>query len=104
MRLELGIINIRDVHFGEKTAIDRGVLSIDRAELREWLREDLRLQHTEIELAHPGERCRIVKVLDVIEPRAKTSAGDVDFPGAVGEHKRLSAKAAPAFSGALRWS
>ena len=85
MRLELGIINIRDVHFGEKTAIDRGVLSINRAELREWLREDLRLQHTEIELAHPGERCRIVKVLDVIEPRAKTSPGDVDFPGAVGK-------------------
>ena len=60
------------------------MLTIHRAELREWLEEDQRLGDCEIELARPGERCRILKVLDVIEPRAKGGEKDVDFPGAVG--------------------
>jgi glycine reductase len=43
----------------------------------------------DIEIAHPGEECRITGVLDVIEPRAKTSEGDESFPGVVG--KQMSA-------------
>ena len=61
-----------------------GVLYVDRSELQTLLLEDRRFGGVEIDLAHPGERCRIVQVLDVIEPRAKTSEGDEDFPGAVG--------------------
>src|SRR5512135_2098384 len=38
----------------------------------------------DLELVRPGEKCRILQVLDVIEPRAKTSPGDEDFPGVVG--------------------
>jgi len=84
MRLELNILKIRDVQFAEKTAVSGGVLYVDRSELQTLLLEDRRLNQANIELAHPGERCRILQVLDVIEPRAKTSDGDEDFPGAVG--------------------
>jgi glycine reductase complex component B subunit alpha and beta len=87
MRLELEVIHIRDIRFGEKTTVADGVLTIHRAELLALLREDRRLGDVEIELARPGESCRILKVLDVIEPRAKTSEGDADFPGAVGPCK-----------------
>ena len=84
MRLELDILKIRDIQFAEKTAVSGGVLYVDRSELQTLLLEDRRLSQADIELAHPGEKCRILKVLDVIEPRAKTSDGDEDFPGVVG--------------------
>lgn len=85
MRLELGVIHIKGIEFGDKTSIQNGLMTIHRAELQKLLRVDRRLGEVEIELAHPGQRCRILKVLDVIEPRAKTSDGDEDFPGAVGK-------------------
>jgi glycine reductase len=84
MRLELNILKIRDVQFADRTGVSEGKLSVDRSQLQALLLEDRRFDGVEIDLAHPGERCRIVQVLDVIEPRAKTSDGDEDFPGAVG--------------------
>ena len=84
MRLELNILTIRDTQFENKTAVSDGVLYINRSELQELLLEDRRLSQVNIELTHPGEKCRILQVLDVIEPRAKTSDGDEDFPGVVG--------------------
>lgn len=89
MRLELKIFNIKDVQFGERTFISDGVLFIDRSELKNLILQDRVFENVEIELAHPGERCRIVKVLDVIEPRAKISPGDEDFPGAVGRQMHV---------------
>ena len=88
MRLQLDILNIRDVQFADRTTIIEGILYINRQELQEFLREDRRLSHIEIELAHPGERCRILQVTDVVEPRAKKNGG-VDFAGALGKHGRV---------------
>ena len=84
MRLELNILYIRDIQFADRTDVSEGVLSINRSQLEELLLEDRRFSQIDIELTHPGEKCRILKVLDVIEPRAKTSDGDEDFPGVVG--------------------
>ncbi|HVN25518.1 MAG TPA: glycine/sarcosine/betaine reductase component B subunit [Syntrophorhabdales bacterium] len=84
MRLELNSIRVENIVFGDKTSISEGTLVINRAELQALIKEDSRLKDVDIELAHPGEKSRIVKVMDVIEPRAKTSGGDEDFPGAVG--------------------
>jgi glycine reductase len=83
MRLQLDILNIKDVQFADQTTIIDGVLYINRQELQEFLKEDKRLSRVDIELAHPGEKCRIIQVSDVVEPRAKKN-GDVDFPGALG--------------------
>ncbi len=84
MRLQLDTIEIRDVRFAGATTVGDGVLSVNPDELRALLLEDRRFAELSVEIAHPGERCRIVRVLDVIEPRAKTSEGGEDFPGAVG--------------------
>ncbi|MCC7106669.1 MAG: hypothetical protein IT307_16145 [Chloroflexi bacterium] len=84
MRLELDIFNIRDAQFAERTALTDGVLSIDRRQLREMLEEDRRLSRVDVELAHPGERCRILQVADVIEPRAKSNGSGSDFAGTLG--------------------
>ena len=84
MRLDLDIIDIRGIRFADSTRVSGGVLSVNRSGLQDLLLQDQRLAQVEIELARPGERCRILQVLDVIEPRAKTGGGE-DFPGAVGK-------------------
>ncbi|MFC1908954.1 glycine/sarcosine/betaine reductase component B subunit [Chloroflexota bacterium] len=86
MRLELNIINISDVRFADKTAVANGILYINHAELQALVKEDNRLTEVEIELAHPGEKCRILQVLDVIEPRAKISHLGGHLPGMVSKH------------------
>ncbi len=85
MRLQLDKIFIDRVRFANETQINKGLLRIDREELQGILREDGRLGHVEIELACPGESCRILQVVDVIEPRAKTGDSEGDFPGALGK-------------------
>jgi glycine reductase len=71
MRLQLDIVNIEDVQFSDQTTIIDRVLHINRQELQAFLKEDKRLKQVDIELAHPGEKCRIIQVTDVVEPRAK---------------------------------
>jgi glycine reductase len=89
MRLQLDILTIRDIRFAAETTVRDNILYVEKEALQTLLLKDQRFASVDIEIAHPGEKCRITGVLDVIEPRAKTSDGDEDFPGAVG--KQLSA-------------
>jgi glycine reductase complex component B subunit alpha and beta len=84
MRLELGCIQTQDVRFGAKTAIDDHILSINRRELASLLEQEPLFERVEIELAHPGESCRIIRVLDVLEPRYRLNGPN--FPGALDDH------------------
>jgi sarcosine reductase len=86
MRLELHIIRIQEVRFGAETRIDNGVLTINRQELKELLEGDRRLGKVDIEIAHPGEKCRILQVGDVIEPRAKMGSAVENIWGPAGTH------------------
>ena len=86
MRLELYIIKINDVQFADKTRVIDGLLTINRDEIRAVLEEDKRFDRVDIELAHPGENCRIIQVTDVIEPRAKIGDSRNDFRNAMGNH------------------
>jgi sarcosine reductase len=63
MRLELHIVKIHDIRFGDRTRVHQGVMTINRSELRELLEGDKRLQRVEVELARPGERCRIIPAM-----------------------------------------
>jgi sarcosine reductase len=85
VRLELNILHIREVQFARKTAVRQNVLYINQQELKKLLKEDKRLREVDIELANPGEKCRILRVADVIEPRAKDVKSGQDFPGALGK-------------------
>ena len=85
MKLELDILTIKGVTFADKTGVNHGVLSINRRELQELLGKDNRLSGVDIELAHPGESCRVVQVFDIIEPRAKMGGVGQNFPGALGK-------------------
>jgi len=84
--MELEIINhdIDNMVFGDSTVLSGKELAIDHDELKEYLLEDRRLQDIDIQIAKPGESCRIGVVFDIIEPRAKETGSGSDFPGLLG--------------------
>jgi sarcosine reductase len=85
MNLELESVDIKDVRFANKTTIKDGILFINKGELQELLQKDRRFSSVDIDLAHPGESCRIVSVFDVVEPRAKVIGTGQNFPGILGK-------------------
>ena len=96
MRLDLDLIHIKDVGFGPKTSIATDVLSINRQELASLLEQEPLFERVEIELAHPGESCRIIRVLDVLEPRYRMNGpnfpGALDANGLVGDGRTCALK------------
>ncbi len=81
MRLDLGLVHVKNVRFGRRTEILDSELVIDRQELIARLEEEPLFERVEIELAHPGESCRIIRVLDVVQPRYRLNGPN--FPGAL---------------------
>ncbi len=84
--MELEIINhdIEDMVFGDSTVLSGKLLTINHDELKEHLMEDRRIQDIDIQIANPGESCRIGVVFDIVEPRAKETGSGSDFPGLLG--------------------
>lgn len=81
MRLEVGSVHIEDVRFGTRTAIEDHTLTIDRNQLVGLLAADPAFDRVDVELAHPGDTCRIVNIHDVVEPRYRLEGPN--FPGAL---------------------
>ncbi len=84
MELTLAIHQIRALRFGDSTHLDGSTLVVDQASLATHLLEDPRLQSVDMDIANPGEACRIGVVFDIIEPRAKASSAGSDYPGILG--------------------
>jgi len=84
MHLELGIIKIKDIQFGDDTRIEDNTLVINKKELVDLILHDDRLAAADVELARPGEEVRIIPVKDVIEPRVKINGPGEVFPGTIG--------------------
>src|SRR3989454_2901117 len=83
MRLELRWSVVDEVVVGSATRLAGKRLEVDLDRLRSLLSADARLADIRLDLGHPGERCRIGRVFDVIAPRAKLDGGE-DFPGVLG--------------------
>ena len=98
MRLELLWSEVTAMRAGAATRLDAGVLEIDVAELEREIGRDPRLVRARIELAGPGESCRIGRVFDVIAPRAKVD-GREDFPGVLGALGRVGSGRTRALGG-----
>lgn len=84
LRLELARYDVTDVRWGPRTALERSGLTLDRAALERLLLQDARLAAVALDLARPGEAVRVIHVVDLIEPRAKTAGGASIFPGLLG--------------------
>ena len=69
MELTLAIHQVNDLRFGDSTCLDGSTLVVDRESLTNHLLEDSRLRSVDMEVANPGEACRIGVVFDINEPR-----------------------------------
>ena len=84
MRLEIESIDIKDIQTGPKTSAKDGVLCINTKELEELILKDNRIESVDINLVRPGDRVRIVNLMDEVQPRCKIDRFEADFPGFVG--------------------
>src|SRR5262245_61272064 len=83
MRLALEWVEVEGLRLAAATRLAGRVLEVSADALRAQLAADPRLERVRIDLAHPGEPCRIGRVFDVMAPRAKLGGGE-DFPGVLG--------------------
>lgn len=84
MKLQIGNFHVKDVVFGEQTAFENGILTINKEEAIAFIKEDTHITFADIEIAKPGEDVRIVPVKEAAEPRVRTD-GRALFPGVTGE-------------------
>ena len=83
MKLELGYIEIKDIVLGAKSGIEGTTLYVDEKALQELVLADENLVGVKLDVARPGESCRITPVKDVIEPRVKVEGSGGIFPGVI---------------------
>lgn len=83
-RLQIDYIHIKDVKFGDRTALNHGVLTIDKQELLDMAGSEL-FGKLDIKLARPGENCRILGIHDIMQPRCKADAPETSYPGIWGK-------------------
>ena len=83
MKLELGYIDIHGIRFGDRNAVEDGILILNPGPLIEQVLADPHIRQAHLEIANPGESIRITPVKDVIEPRVKVEGPGGIFPGMV---------------------
>ncbi len=84
MRLEIHNVDIDRVEAGKRTQAQNGVLAVNSAELVELICRDPRISSVDVDIVHPGDRVRVINLLDVVQPRCKLDMFEADFPGFVG--------------------
>ena len=83
-RLEVGTFQVRRLALGRRTRFEDGTLFIDKQELLARIAESGAIAELDVHLAHPGESCRIVHVLDAVAPMVKVGGSGAVYPGFIG--------------------
>ncbi|MFQ6110553.1 MAG: glycine/sarcosine/betaine reductase component B subunit, partial [Nitrospinota bacterium] len=84
MEFELARYPVASLRPGERTDYRGGELVLDLESLRGRLLVEPLLSDLEVHVAAPGDRTRILHVVDVVEPRWKPSREGNPFPGSLG--------------------
>jgi glycine reductase len=84
LTLEVGEFPTQRLRFAAQTSYQDGTLAIDREGLLATIAEPQVLAAIEIHLTHPGESCRIVHVLDAVQPMVKIQGRSTVYPGHLG--------------------
>ena len=93
MKLEIGNFYVRDIVFGDRLSYQDGVLTIQKEEALEFIKQDDRITEAELYIVKPGDKVRLCPVKEAIEPRVRPD-GRSAFPGYTGD-------LAPAGSGVI---
>lgn len=84
MKLEIGKFYVESIVFGEKTFYSDGILTINKEEALDLVKEDEHILEADLYIVKPGDNVRIVPIKDAVEPRARVGGGPI-FPGVTGE-------------------
>ncbi len=84
MKLEIGNFYVKDIVFADKTNYENGVLSLNKEELLNFVKEDERITDADLQIVKPGEMVRLCPVKEAIEPRIKVGNRAL-FPGYTGD-------------------
>jgi len=84
MRLELVSFPVTMVRRGTQTRYQNGALEIDIDDLSALVLSDPKVASADLDIAFPGEKTRIVRVRDAVEPRIKVAGPGAVFPGILG--------------------
>lgn len=84
MKLEIGNFYVRDIVFGDRLSYQDGVLTIQKEEALEFIKQDDRITEAELYIVKPGDKVRLCPVKEAIEPRVRPD-GRSAFPGYTGE-------------------
>ena len=88
MKLEYQNCLIEDVKFSDTTKVENKTLFINKDEMIDFLKDVDFVTEISIDLAKPGEKTRIIRVKDCIEPRFRVGRTN-KFPGVTGEIEQL---------------
>ncbi|MDO5111549.1 MAG: glycine/sarcosine/betaine reductase component B subunit [Clostridia bacterium] len=87
MKLELGLIQIKDIQFSKECKVENGTLFVNADEVKTFVfgDDDVKacVKDAHFDIAKPGESVRITPVKDVIEPRVKVEGPGGEFPGVI---------------------
>lgn len=81
MKLRLENYEVNAVTFGGTTRLESGVLTINAEEIRKAALFDSSISDVQVESTSPGDRTRIIHILDALEPRDKVESDRAAFPG-----------------------
>ena len=83
-RLELATYAVKDVVWGHGSAYRSGTLAVDRHDVDRLAADESTFESITVHIVKPGERTRLVHLLDAVEPRWKASGPGGIFPGILG--------------------
>lgn len=83
-RLEVGTFPVRRIAFASRTSYEDSTLFIDKKQFAARLAGSGAIAGVDVHIAHPGESCRIVHVLDAVSPMVKVAGPSTVYPGFLG--------------------
>lgn len=84
MELEMQILDVKGMEWGDSTGFRNGILYVNKVEALEVCGEFAEVNGFNLYIARPSENIRIIPVKCVVEPRCKISETGAGFPGLVG--------------------
>lgn len=84
MRLELARHLIRDIQLSNSTRLVGSILHVFPGDIRDIVTSSGPFLDVDVKVARPGDKTRIINVLDAVEPRHKSIGAGTVFPGMVG--------------------
>ncbi len=84
MDFELAHYPVRSLSWGAKTEYREGELIVNRDALRGELVTEPLIDDVELSIVVPGDRTRVLHVVDIVEPRWKAPENGNPFPGSLG--------------------